>query len=237
MGKDDKNLPSHSSVDEVAAFVAKVAAAPGPRPGAERRRGRLIFAMDATASRAPTWDRACHLQGEMFAETADIGGLSVQLVYFRGFNEFTATKWVETASDLTRYMTSVSCLGGQTQIAKVLQHAIAEAKRQPVDALIYVGDCCEEDVDGLCARAGELSLRGVPVFAFHEGFEPMAALAFQQIATLTRGAYCRFAAGSAHQLRDLLRAVAVYAAGGRAALEDYGKRAGGAAMQIANQVK
>src|SRR3546814_9870581 len=40
------------------------------------RRGRLIFAMDATASREPTWDRACRLQGEMFKETAALGGRS-----------------------------------------------------------------------------------------------------------------------------------------------------------------
>ena len=48
-------------------------------------RARLIFAMDATASREPTWDRACQVQGQMFLETAALGGLEVQLVYYRGF--------------------------------------------------------------------------------------------------------------------------------------------------------
>ena len=49
--------------------------------------GRVIFALDATASRQPTWDTACMLQAEMFRETATIGGLDVQLVYYRGESE------------------------------------------------------------------------------------------------------------------------------------------------------
>ena len=76
----------------------------------------------------------------------------------------------------------------------------------------------EEDVDRLCARAGELALLGVPVFLFQEGGDETAGRAFREIARLTKGAFCRFDPGSARQLRDLLTAVAVYAAGGRKAL-------------------
>ena len=43
--------------------------------------GRLLFAMDATASREPSWDQACHLQAEMFGATDGLGGLEVQLVF------------------------------------------------------------------------------------------------------------------------------------------------------------
>ena len=85
--------------------------------------------------------------------------------------------------------------------------------------------------------AGQLGLHGVPAFIFHEGDNPAAARAFQQIAKLTNGAYCSFDSASAQQLRDLLSAVAVYAAGGRTALEDYGKRTGGAALRLTSQVK
>ena len=46
-----------------------------------------------------------------------------------------------------------------------------------------------------------------------------AERAFKEIARLTRGAYCHFDAGSAGQLRALLAAVAVYATGGRKALQ------------------
>jgi hypothetical protein len=103
--------------------------------------------------------------------------------------------------------------------------------------LVFVGDCVEEDVDDLCAMAGELGLRGVPAFIFQEGDEPTATQAFKQIVRLTHGAHCRFDLSSAKQLRDLLSAVAVYAAGGRKALENYGRRAGSEVRQLASQIK
>ncbi len=234
MAKGEKKLPSPAADTELEAFLKRVAAAPRPAGGG---RGRLIFAMDATASREPTWDRACQIQGEMFGATADLGGLEIQLVYYRGFGEFRRTGWIADSQSLVRQMTGVFCLGGHTQIARVLGHAVEESKRRKVDAVVFVGDCMEENVDHLSHIAGELGLLGVPVFVFHEGDEPVAAGAFRHIARLTNGAYCSFDASSAGQLRDLLRAVAVYAAGGRRALENLGKRAGGVVLQIANQMK
>ena len=235
MGKDRDKLPIRSTQGEVDAFLEKVAATPAVKPAGSG--GRMIFAMDATASRAPSWDQACQIQGEMFNATAEIGGLEVQLVHYRGFGEFQASPWVANSRDLVRRMTGVSCLGGQTQIEKVLQHAIAESGARKVDALVFVGDCMEEEVDRLCAEAGRLGLLGVPAFIFQEGDEPAARRGFKQIARLTGGAYCRFDAGSAAQLRDLLRAVAVYAAGGRVALAHVGKQRGGAAADITGQLR
>ena len=81
----DGKLPSKSSSADVDAFLRKVAAAPSIRGAGER--GRLIFAMDATASRQPTWDRASNIQAEMFKETEALGGLEVQLIYYRGYRE------------------------------------------------------------------------------------------------------------------------------------------------------
>jgi hypothetical protein len=229
-------LPGKAGNADVSAFLDKLARTPavhGPQG-----RGRLMFAMDATASRGPTWDRACHIQSEMFSETAALGGLEVQLVFFRGFGECKSSPWVSSSDQLVRRMTAVSCLGGQTQIGKVLRHAIAQARDRRVNALVYVGDSMEEDVDALCHQAGELGLLGVPMFVFHEGGDPVAAQAFRQFARLTGGAYCPFDAASASQLRELLNAVAVFAAGGRRALVDYGKRSGGGAVaQITSQVK
>ncbi len=200
-------------------------------------RGRLMFAMDATASREPTWDRACQIQGQMFTETAALGGLEIQMAYYRGFGEFEFTPWITNSIDLVKRMTGVFCLGGQTQIAKVLRHAINETNRKKVNALVFVGDCVEEDVDHLCALAGELGMRGVPVFLFQEGDEPVATRSFKQIAKLSKGAHCRFDSSSAKQLRDLLSAVAVYAAGGRKALENYSHKAGGEVRLLVQQVK
>jgi hypothetical protein len=227
-------LPSSSSA-EVDAFLRKVALAPTAHKAGER--GRLIFAMDATASREPSWDRACHIQGEMFKETAALGGLEIQLVYYRGFGECRASPWVANSNDLLKRMTAVMCLAGHTQIGKVLKHALKEAKKRKVGALVFVGDSIEEDIDRLGHLAGELGLLGLPCFMFHEGQDPLARMAFQQIARLSGGAYCPFDATSAQQLRDLLSAVAVYAAGGRKALADYGDRKGGLVRQLTHQVK
>ncbi|MDX1486515.1 MAG: VWA domain-containing protein [Alphaproteobacteria bacterium] len=228
-------MPARSSQDQVDAFLSKVASIPPPAKIAGTR-GRLLFAMDATASREPTWDAASNIQARMFEETAALGGLDVQLCYYRGFNEFQATQWVGDAKALLSTMTSVRCAAGTTQIAKVLRHAISETGRRKVNALVFVGDCMEEDIDKLCALGGELGLLGVPAFIFHEGFDVAAEKTFKELAKLTRGAYCRFDAASAAQLRDLLSAVAVYAAGGRNALEDFGKRKGGMALQLTHQI-
>ena len=235
MADRDGKVPAPTSAHEVEEFLRKVAIAPAPpRAGG---RGRLIFAIDATASREPTWDMACHIQSEMFRETDTLGGLDVQLVFYRGFGQCLASPWVSKSADLVARMSRVLCQGGRTQIRKVLRHAIKETKKRAVHALVFVGDAMEEDVDALCHHAGELGLLGVPIFIFHEGGEPIARRAFQQIARLSGGAYCSFDAGSAKQLRDLLSAVAVYAAGGRPALEDFGKRRGGAVLQITNQMR
>lgn len=225
------NLPARSSAQEIAAFVDKLHNLPAATGTGAR--GRLIFAMDATASREPSWDRACRIQGEMFEATKSLGGLAIQLVYYRGFDECAASPWLTNANELTRRMTRVSCRGGQTQIARILRHAIKEAKRGTVNAVVFVGDSMEEDVDQLCRMGGELGLLQVPVFVFHEGDDPIARRAFKQIARLSGGAYCAFDSTSARALADLLRAVAVYAAGGTKALTALpGKSAALIAAQI-----
>ncbi len=228
--RGSESAATTSSGQDIAAFVKK-ARQMGPLRGSGKR-GRLIFAMDATMSRQPTWDLACHLQSEMFAETAKIGGLDVQLVYFRGFGECRASRWVADGERLAGLMSGIDCRGGHTQIGKVLSHTLEETHETKVDALVYVGDCMEESIDSLCAKAGELGLMNVPVFLFQEGIEPVAEQCFREIARLTRGAFCRFDTGSADQLRELLSAVAVYAAGGHKALQDLGANRSGARLLL-----
>ncbi len=235
MAEDDKLPVQRSSQAEVEAFLRRVAATPALH-GSGARRGRLMFAMDATASREPTWDRACGIQGEMFEATAALGGLDVQLVFYRGFRDCQASPWVSNAQDLLRRMTTVRCLAGQTQISRVLAHAAKQTRQERVNALVFVGDCMEEDIDRLAHQAGELGLLGVPAFLFHEGADPTARKAFQTIARLTGGACCPFDAASARQLKDLLSAVAVFAAGGRPALEDFGRRRGGVVGLLTSQI-
>jgi hypothetical protein len=218
---DKKDVPSRSSrgtevtpaslVDSFLGEAQKLSAAAAVRP-------RLTFALDATMSRQPTWDLACRLQGEMFDATGSVGGLSVQLVYFRGFSECRASRWVINPGALKDLMTGIDCRGGHTQIVRVLRHVRAEAQRDPVKVLVYVGDAMEERIDDVCAAAGELGLLGVKAFMFHEGHDPVAARAFKEVARLTGGAYARFDASAPESLKGLLRAAAAYAGGGMDAL-------------------
>ena len=209
-------IPSGS--DEVERFLQRVRQAPTPVSSAAER-GRLIFSLDATMSRQPTWDRAQHLQAEMFHAAAELGGLSVQLVYYRGFAECRASKWVDDPRRLADLMGRIDCRGGYTQISRVLGHIRKQAGQRRVTAAVHIGDACEENIDELAHKAGEVALLGVPVFMFQEGNDPAATAAFAEIARITSGAHCRFDDGSATQLKELLSAIGAYAAGGLAALE------------------
>jgi hypothetical protein len=220
---------------EIDSFLAKVKGlAPSTASG---QRGRLIFALDATMSRQPTWDTACSLQADMFREAAAIGGLDVQLVYYRGLGECRASQWVSQAERLGALMERIDCRGGHTQIGKIIAHAKRETRTKPVQALVFVGDAMEEKLDDLCHSAGELGLLGVPAFMFQEGGDPITEQAFREIARLSRGAYCRFDPGAAHQLAELLRAAAAYAAGGMRALADLSSRHGEGALKLLAQMR
>ena len=215
-----------SIAEDVNAFLAKVKAMP-PSTG----QGRLVFAMDATMSRQPTWDSALSLQGQMFMEARKAGGLAVQLVYFRGFNECRASRWVTNPEALATMMTKVDCRGGNTQIGKVLVHIKSEAQKGKINAVIFVGDACEEGIDGLCQKAGEIGLLGVPLFMFQEGNDGTAEKAFREVAKLTSGAYFKLDSNAPKILADLLGAVAAYASGGKQALESKGTSTARALLQ------
>lgn len=227
MAASKRNLDKVRSAG-VDAFLREVKNMPVPAGGG----GRLVFALDATLSRQPTWDRAMQIQGEMFQQTAALGGLAIQLCWFRGFGEFEASPWIADSAKLLKRMTAVRCRGGATQIGRLLEHAMAEAGRGSLPALVYIGDCVEEDGDHLCHLAARLGMLGVRLFIFHEGGEPYAGGVFREMARLSGGAYLPFDAASAHRLRDLLAAVAVYATGGRKALADLSRRTGGGARLL-----
>jgi hypothetical protein len=150
--------------------------------------------------------------------------------------EVQASAWMSDPARMIAAMRGVQFLSGQTQIERILKHAADETRRKKVNALVFIGDAMEEMPDLLDAAAGQLGLLGVPVFVFHEGGGEPAAATFKRIAAVTRGAYEAFDAASPQKLRDLLRAVAVFAAGGRKALADYGERAGGEVLRLTRQM-
>ncbi len=208
-----ESAPVKSELDSFLEEVKQLAGG-----GSGSGRGRIIFALDATASRQPTWDTACKLQAEMFREVAAAGGLDVQLVYYRGDDQCAASRWTGDTRHLTKIMTGLMCRAGHTQLRKVLVHAQKETKLLKVGALIFIGDALEEDEDGLIPEARELGRLGTPAFMFQEGDNREVEKVFREIARVTNGAYCRFDPGAARQLAELLRAVAVYVTGGMTAL-------------------
>lgn len=204
-----------SDKSEIEAFVRQARALGATAAGS----GRLILSLDATMSRQPTWDLASSLQGEMFDAVGKAGALAVQLVYFRGLGECRSSAFVTDTESLKRLMTRIECRSGHTQIGKVLSHALRQTAAARVNALVYIGDAMEENIDDLAQKAGELGLHGVPVFVFQEGYDSGAEKAFKEIARLSKGAWFRFDRQAAANLAGLLSAVALYAAGGLKALE------------------
>ncbi|MDG1204086.1 MAG: VWA domain-containing protein [Pseudomonadales bacterium] len=222
-----------SSSKDVSAFIESLAKLPvSTKPSA-----RLVFALDATLSRAATWDKASQIQAEMFSETTNLGGLAMQLSYYRGFSEFYCSVFHTNTQSLLREMTQVQCMGGYTQIARIFKQALQTHKQQPLKGVVFIGDACEEDVDKLCNLAGQLGLYKIPVFIFHEGRSAPVERVFRDIARLSGGAYCPFDANSANQLKELLTAVAVFASGGRKALTDLSKTKGESVKLLTQQLK
>lgn len=229
----DKPLERRSDRTAIDAFIDKV----NTLPVNVESQGRLIFALDATASREATWDQASDLQSGLFLAAQDLGGLSIQLCYYRGFREFKATNFVSQTTQLLKLMSRVHCLGGITQIERVLRHALQETRVRPVKAVVFIGDCCEESVDELCHAAGELGMLRTPVFMFQEGDDPHARAVFKQVSLLTGGAYAPFDRNSPQALKELLGAVAVYASGGAKALKDYSSRSSAEVKRLTQQIK
>ncbi|MEO0410654.1 MAG: VWA domain-containing protein [Pseudomonadota bacterium] len=184
-----------------------------------KRRGRIVFALDATMSRAPTWRLARQVQSEMFVAAEEMGGLEVQVVFFRGQGELRKSAWTKRSGTLADRMSRVQCRSGLTQIARVLKHTATQAEMDNVDALVYIGDAVEENPDLLGDLAGKLGLRNVKLFAFQEGQDRQVETIMRDLARLTNGAYAHFDTSSPDTLKALLRAVGAYAAGGLSALK------------------
>ena len=217
---------------EVHAFLSKVAAMPKATGTA-----RLIFALDATASREATWDIASRLQTEMFLSAKSLGGLNLQLCFFRGFTEFFSSDWQNNADEIIHIMSKIRCQAGATQIERVLKHAITEHQVQKIKCVVYVGDAMEENIDILAQLAGRLGLLSIPIFMFQERGDVTAKNAFHELARLSGGAYSQFDQASIAQLKELLKAVAVYAAGGYKALQNFSKNSTKEVKLIERQLK
>lgn len=226
------HYPKKTAAWALGQFLQQAEQLPQRRSG--QAEGRLVFALDATASRQPSWDRACQLQNQMFLAADQLGGLQLQLCYYRGFNEFYTSPWVSSAQQLLPLMSGVQCLGGHTQIGRLLEHLLSSHRQHSIQAVVFIGDALEESADHLCGLAGQLGMLGLPLFMFQEGFATDVRQCFQQMARVSHGAYAAFDERSAEQLAQLLAAVATFASGGYEALE---RLQSSSAKQLLQQLK
>jgi len=236
LARSASGKPTVAGSGEVQDFLKKVQTLPKALKTAGQE-AHLLFALDATASRQYAWDQATQLQGEMFVSAQSLGGLRVQLCYFRGLGEFYNSEWHADPDNLLRQMSGLQCQAGMTQIERLLRHAIRQNGEHKLRGVIFIGDAMEENIDRLCQLAGKLGMLNVPLFLFQERQDPVARQAFVEMARLSGGAYCQFDAASAEQLKDLLKAVAIYAAGGLQALEDFSKNSHDSVKLLGQQLR
>ena len=180
-------------------------------------RGRLVFALDATMSRQPTWDLACRLQGEMFTrDGADRRARRPARLFSRPRRVQGVEMGVRCGSRLGALMTRIDCRGGNTQIGTGPRPCHrGDAPRAASGAWSSSATRWRRTIDG-CAprRASSLSL-GVPVFVFQEGRDPSPNGRSARSRESAAAPGARFDAVVRTELAALLRAVAAYAAGGR----------------------
>ena len=173
--------------DSISSRVKELLAEVSSKP---RQRGNLIFALDATASRERTWDTASQLQASMFLEVVGIGGLDLQLVYFRGVlgvtAECKASSWISDPVALARLMAKIRCETGYTQIERVLSHALREAASARSAPWSMSETPARKNAETLVRPAYELGDLEIPVFMFQEGRDQDAER-FQEIAERPTG--------------------------------------------------
>ena len=152
---------------------------------------RVIYAIDATASREHAWSIARDLQAGMFIEAGSAGILNLQLVYFQG-TICRASKWASRGEELARWMGTIQCEAGLTQIERILRHALREHEKAAVQGITFIGDAMEEDLGVLGALADQLGAASVPLHMCQEGNDAVVRSAFRLLALKTGGTYSAF---------------------------------------------
>ena len=218
---------------EVDAFLAKAARI----PALSQVKGRLIFAIDATMSRQPTWDRAAEIQtGDVRRRRRRWADSAFNSFIFAASANSKQVNGQHRRRLCARAMQRVTCCSGVRRnctacwLMRSPRRGVQRSAHSSMSAIAF-----EENADAVAKEAAQLALLGVPAFMFHEGHDASAEAVFREIARLTHGVYARFDAGSARQLRELLTAAAVYATGGSLALKDYGNRVGGEVLRLSQR--
>ena len=120
--------PAASARAEIDSFLDRVKAlGPAVEPG---QRGRLIFALDATMSRQPTWDQRLPAAGRHVPRSRGRRRPRYPARLLSRPCGMPRSPWVAEPERLGALMSRIDCRGGHTQIGKVLAPRAAR-KRQP----------------------------------------------------------------------------------------------------------
>ncbi len=93
-------------------------------------RGRLIFALDATASRSRDMGSRDRASGFDVRRGREGRRASIQLIFFRGA-EYQASNWTTNAQVLAAKIRKISCVGGTTRWGRVLGHVGRKHEQKP----------------------------------------------------------------------------------------------------------
>jgi hypothetical protein len=225
-----KNLPEKSSKR---AFLDKVGALSKTKDNSKialalKKTPKLLFSMDATASRQPSWDVAQEITLSMFDVMP--GGLKIALAYHSGGHLKAVTDFRADAAYFKDQIAGVQCEAGLTALCEILESA---SEIPALSSLIYIGDCFEERLDTASRLAQKLKTNGVRCFMFLEGDDGEAREAFNTIAEITGGAVFPFEQQSLVRVKEKLDAIAAFSAGGMKLLKENQGRLPGARELIA----
>lgn len=193
----------------------RVAEAVDPEPPG---RPRLIFAVDATASREPAWRAARGVTDSLVKALP--GALDVALAVHGGGRVHTFTPYTTAANTLRDRAAGVMCKAGFTRLLPIMASAV---KDPGVKVVIYIGDVFEESLARGRRLADSMGARGTRLIVLHDTADPAArghAEIFWDLAKRTGGCVLPFEAGASRKLHDLVSAVAVYAVGGERLLQE-----------------
>ena len=181
-------------------------------------RPRLVFAVDATASREPAWAAARQVTDALVKALP--GELDVALAVHGGSRVHTFTAFTNDPATLRDRTAGVTCEAGLTRLLPILS---ASLKQPSVRVIVYIGDVFEENVTQGRGLADSLGQRGAKLIVLHDTADPSArrdAELFWDLAKRTGGCVLPFDVNAPGRLRDILSAVAVYAVGGEKLLRE-----------------
>ncbi|HET6308476.1 MAG TPA: hypothetical protein VFG12_14900 [Rhodopila sp.] len=206
-----------ASTTQTALRTALSHAEPPPETGAPDR-PRLVFAVDATASREPAWKAARQVTDALVKALP--GALDVALAVHGGSRVHTFTAFTSNPATLRDRAAGITCQAGITRLLPILATSL---KHPNLRVIIYIGDVFEESLPQARNLADSLGAQHTKLIVLHDTADPSArrdADLFWDLAHRTGGCVLPFDATAPNRLRDLLSAVAVYAVGGEKLLRE-----------------